>query len=165
MTDKTTVRRILCSICKKGHSGQKRKYLIINNDVERICASCYMKRRYRTDITFQISQRMIARGRLRQLKREAFTHYFGSDFKCEKCGNRDIRVLQFHHVNNDGGKHRLAIFGKNVCSGSGFLYWLKRNNFPKDVEFASLCANCHTILRQEESQKNLEKIASQPLLR
>lgn len=101
------------------------------------------------------------RMRQRALKVEVFTHYFGMGFACVKCGERDIRVLHMHHVKGGGNAHRLKIFGVDkyrASGGSAFYEWLKNNSFPKDIEYAPVCGNCHTKILYEEADERATDI-------
>lgn len=83
----------------------------------------------------------VEKTRRRVAKLEAFNHYTNNNIKCLDCGKNDIRVLQIHHMNNDGAKHR-----KEMNSGNASL-WLKKYNFPEGYQI--LCANCHLLKHRE----------------
>lgn len=53
---------------------------------------------------------------------------------CVCCGNRNPRLLQLDHINNDGARHREVV---NVTMPR----WAYLNNFPDVLQL--LCANCH----------------------
>ena len=76
--------------------------------------------------------------------------YFESlgQHKCEKCGNDDIRLLQFDHIHNDGTKMR-----KSGLRLSGGTYTNNMELFKKT--FQVLCANCN-VLKRYESGGDLE---------
>lgn len=52
--------------------------------------------------------------------------------KCETCGNNDMRVLEFDHINGNGRKER-AIQAQ------------VKQVFIRPSDFKILCANCHAI--------------------
>lgn len=76
-----------------------------------------------------------------QLKLEIMTHYSGGTPKCAclmcPLPEKDIRFLTMDHVNNDGAIQRAEI-------GNGYkLYrWLKKNNFPIDMQVLCFDCNC-----------------------
>lgn len=86
---------------------------------------------------------------------EVLSHYSGKENPdCACCQESDVRFLQIDHVNNDGAQHRREIGmpqsdsnqmkkegRKSSIGGNGFVYWLKKNNFPEG--FQVLCANCN----------------------
>ncbi len=62
---------------------------------------------------------------------------------CRHCGQCDIDVLTFDHIENNGKEHR-----KEVPT-SMFLYWLIKNDYPPG--FQVLCANCN--LKKEVTRR------------
>ena len=64
--------------------------------------------------------------------------------KCVRCGEKDWRVLQINHLNNDGSKERRL---------HGEAYTCKDiiENQRKDVEL--LCANCNIRYMYETGQR------------
>lgn len=77
-----------------------------------------------------------------RLKKEAFEHYGGASCSC--CKETQIIMLNIHHLNDDGAKHRKELRnGKGESGGGGLkIYlWLKRNNYPQG--FGVLCFNCN----------------------
>ena len=79
------------------------------------------------------------------LRKETIFAYGG---KCKFCGFSDSRALQIDHINGGGRKEIREKFKK---SSRGFLYWLKKNNFPSD-EYQLLCANCNQIKRHTNKE-------------
>lgn len=77
-------------------------------------------------------------GRIRnkKLKLDAFEHYGGC--RCVCCGVTDEVFLALDHVDNDGAKHR-----KQIGTGNTFYGWLRRMNYPKDLNLQVLCHNCN----------------------
>lgn len=61
--------------------------------------------------------------------------------KCFHCGTTDVRVLQFDHINGDGGRKgwKTAEFRKRVLKGQLDVYQL-------------LCANCHVLKTQDNKE-------------
>lgn len=55
--------------------------------------------------------------------------------KCEQCGNTDVRVFQFHHINGNGGNGN-----KREDSGTTYRRIINGAN-----DIILLCANCHII--------------------
>lgn len=68
-----------------------------------------------------------------QLLRQTVLSHYSPTLSCSICGNNDIRVLDLHHEENIGSKHRKEI--------GDILYWIKKNNFPEG--YLVLCANCN----------------------
>ena len=59
--------------------------------------------------------------------------------KCNCCGISVEKYLQLDHINNDGGTHRIEVFGTD---SKGSMYrWAIKNSFPVTLQL--LCANCH----------------------
>lgn len=56
--------------------------------------------------------------------------------KCERCGNNDMRVLHFDHINGNGSKERKEL--------GGGLAQVKRV-LADPFSYQILCANCHAI--------------------
>ena len=83
-----------------------------------------------------------------KLKQLIFSHYFNGNIKCQKCGIKDIRLLQLHHYEGGGAKQRREQLGNPNARGSTFYYWLKKNNFPK-IKLEPVCANCHILIRYD----------------
>jgi len=73
-----------------------------------------------------------------KLKREVVDHYGG---KCACCKEEEITFLTLDHINNDGAAHRIKLFGKRVVGGQRFYSWLKKNDYPADIQV--LCFNCN----------------------
>lgn len=88
------------------------------------------------------------RQKLRQvrIKKELFEKLGG---KCGKCGNQDLRVIDFHHLNKERKN-------KNVYNASS----LKRmKSYRKEIKnLEPLCANCHRIHNFETIWTNKYKI-------
>jgi hypothetical protein len=64
---------------------------------------------------------------------------------CMRCGIKDPRVLEFHHLNTDSKEFNIAD------------YYYSHYSFERlEVEIAKcavICANCHRILHAEERGK------------
>jgi hypothetical protein len=92
---------------------------------------------------------------LKKARLEVLQHYSGKEVpECACCQENLIEFLQIDHVHNDGAQHRREIGmtqsnadqmqregRKPVMGGTGFVYWLKKNNYPEG--FQILCANCN----------------------
>jgi hypothetical protein len=89
---------------------------------------------------------------------EALQHYSKEVPKCACCGEQGIPFLTIDHINGDGAAHRreIGMAQGNVeqverqkqkvsMGGNGFVYWLKKNNWPEG--FQVLCANCNFAKR------------------
>jgi hypothetical protein len=81
------------------------------------------------------------RGRLKaaatELRDAVFEHYGRT---CSCCGTTER--LSIDHVNGDGGKHRVELFGSNANASSARMYrWLVESAFP--AGFQTLCMSCN----------------------
>jgi len=72
---------------------------------------------------------------IRKVRLKAIQAYGGA---CVCCGEREPKFLTFDHIHNDGAKHRR----EQAAGGSAIQYWLRANNYPKDV-VQLLCFNCN----------------------
>lgn len=91
----------------------------------------------------------------RKIRLEVLQHYSQSEIPlCKCCKENKFEFLQIDHINNDGAEHRREIGmtqstqdqmqregRKPSIGGNGFVYWLKKNNYPEG--FQVLCANCN----------------------
>lgn len=101
------------------------------NNIEKVKA---YKKSYREENKKEISRKGMEKRR--ELKKFVANMY-GS--KCSCCGENQIEFLSFDHKDGGGNEHR-----RKVGSGSTFLYWLIKNNFPKSIRI--LCHNCNQSL-------------------
>jgi len=89
---------------------------------------------------------------------EALQHYSKEIPECACCSEKGIPFLTIDHINGDGAAHRREIGmaqgdanqvkrqnQKVSMGGNGFVYWLKKNNWPEG--FQVLCANCNFAKR------------------
>jgi hypothetical protein len=78
--------------------------------------------------------------KLRQKHRHlVIAHLSNNEMRCANCGLPLYEVLQVDHVNNDGYGHR-----KRIGGGGCVLYsWLIKNDFPDELDYQILCANCN----------------------
>lgn len=67
--------------------------------------------------------------------RENVLKHYGS--KCVCCGETHIEFLTIDHKNNDGNEQKRFFVGY----GTRFYVWIKRNNYPDDLQI--LCWNCN----------------------
>ena len=73
-----------------------------------------------------------------KLRLSILEHYGG---RCACCGEDDEVFLVIDHINNDGGQQRRKIFGRTRTNTAEFYYWIRRNNYPDDLQI--LCWNCN----------------------
>jgi hypothetical protein len=87
--------------------------------------------------------RRLSRAFAEKLKAETFAAY---GYKCNCCGENEIRFLSIDHISENGAEHRRQETGskghRNSGTGAKMYGWLKRHGFPKD-NFQLLCANCN----------------------
>ena len=69
-------------------------------------------------------------------------HYSQSPPVCVCCGEREIKFLTLHHLNNDGAEHRRKMRGTG--SGPSLWCWIIKNNYPPI--FQVLCFNCNCAM-------------------
>jgi hypothetical protein len=77
---------------------------------------------------------------------EVLKHYGGDPPKCACCGEDNLVFLSIDHIKGNGSAHRRKIDPKKKMGGNGFVYWLKKNKFPKGYQI--LCYNCNFAKRQ-----------------
>ncbi len=66
-------------------------------------------------------------------------------YRCVKCGNTDIRCLQFDHIKGNGNKKR-----GNYKGSAYYPVLLKLQNLKEEMQV--LCANCNWIKRNENHE-------------
>jgi hypothetical protein len=76
-----------------------------------------------------------------EARRTVFGHYSDGTFRCACCGESEYDFLTIDHVNNDGAKHRMELFGRRDAGGVNLYRWLIKKEFPPG--FAVLCMNCN----------------------
>lgn len=69
--------------------------------------------------------------------------------KCQRCGNKDPRVLQVDHING-GGKRIRRETGQN---NAYYYLLLKMDDDELRSKYQLLCANCNCIKRYESSER------------
>jgi hypothetical protein len=94
-----------------------------------VCASCNENNR-RKD-----------RKKYAKLRVAVFAAYtIGAVPSCACCGETTTQFLQIDHKNNDGGRHRRELSGKN--QGCNIYTWLRKNKYPPG--FQILCSACNS---------------------
>ena len=66
--------------------------------------------------------------------RDAVLDHYGRECVC--CGESEVLFLCLDHVENDGAAHR-----REHGTGSKFMEWVVRNNYPSGLQ--TLCWNCN----------------------
>ncbi len=64
---------------------------------------------------------------------------------CRRCGNSDIRVLDFHHFDSSTKEVNIAQIA--------YKGWGKERILQEIAKCEVLCSNCHRILHWEERQR------------
>jgi hypothetical protein len=81
------------------------------------------------------------------IRLECFHQYSGLEIpECRCCGETMIDFLHLDHKDGDGAQHRRQLkeeTGRTILGGTALYYWLKKNNWPQDIKFQVLCANCN----------------------
>jgi len=109
-----------------------------------------------------------------QTRLEALRHYSGLQIpECKCCHESMFEFLTIDHINGDGAAHRREIGmaqgdpaqvqrqGQKVTmGGNGFVYWLKKNNWPEG--FQVLCMNCNMAKRQNSECPHQTRNQSHP---
>lgn len=110
-----------------------------------VCRYCLKKRakKYNFDNKNIIKQK--TKNRRMQLKLKSIEIYSNGTMRCECCCESKIEFLTIDHKNGDGAKFRKEhkLSGRYELSGGNLHYWLKRNNYPKNLGLRVLCFNCN----------------------
>ena len=125
--------RKLCQKCKDYHRDYMREY---NQRPE-------VKEKHRLRVAEwqrRNPQKIAVLGKAYRLRlKENILKHYGS--KCACCGETHIEFLTLDHINNDGNEQRRKLFGRNRSVGVQFYAWVRRNNYPDDLQI--LCWNCN----------------------
>jgi hypothetical protein len=114
---KEMVRLGLCFICRKVPVSKSRDFM---------CPSCRFEHAtYNREIREKLKQQVYAA--------------YGN--KCACCGELDSRFFTLDHVNGNGGKHRIELFGKNSSNQTALYRWIIRNGYPESLRI--YCFNCN----------------------
>lgn len=112
--------------------------------------------RLRSSEAQKLSHRRASLAHNRKVRQDLLAAYGG---KCACCGERTPEFLDIDHIHNDGAKHR-----KEVGSGNVMHKWIRKNNYPSDLQI--LCANCNqgkyrsgTGECPHETARRLERLA------
>ena len=97
----------------------------------------YFKQYYRDNPTY-----FKERARRREQEIQEFIQQQKVNLSCKHCGNTDIRVLDFHHVDKSSKEITIA---KITYRG-----WSNERILQEIAKCDVLCANCHRILHWEE---------------
>ena len=84
---------------------------------------------------------------IRRAKIKAWYFWFRKTLECSECGNKDHRVLEHHHPNDD----------KLYCISDMVLRGFSIKKIKRElVKCICLCANCHRILTYEDWYQDLQ---------
>lgn len=77
--------------------------------------------------------------RIKKIKEiKAWFKDYKSTFRCTKCGEKDIRCLDFHHIKERRNRKKKLTVSRMVCIGKN------RNAILDEIKKCIvLCANCH----------------------
>lgn len=101
------------------------------------CDDCLKLKSQRTAEFAKANKSKMQQYRLR-VKHEVITKYGGC---CACCGEKIIPFLTIDHVNNDGKKDRLEVFGMKNPATIGWYLKLRREDKRDDLQV--LCFNCN----------------------
>jgi hypothetical protein len=116
---------------------------VIKGKEKKICKSCYINL-YGDIYENDKKQREKHKERLKQIKEQNINFVFTllKEIGCQRCGNKDYRVLEFDHrfreIKNNNISHIIS---------NGTLEQLKEEIVKCDI----LCANCHKIKTHQEN--------------
>jgi hypothetical protein len=82
--------------------------------------------------------------RKRQQEIRAFIQQQKVGLFCKRCGNADIRVLDFHHNDKRSKEASISSMAKRG--------WSNEHILQEIAKCEVLCSNCHRILHWEERQ-------------
>lgn len=80
-----------------------------------------------------------------KIRLEAISHYSKGTMKCACCKEAGIVFLSIDHIHGNGAAERRKIDPEGKMGGNGFVYWLKKNKWPKGYQI--LCYNCNFAKR------------------
>lgn len=78
----------------------------------------------------------------RRARTDRFLEY-RKTLKCNRCGNSDYRVLEFHHVDGDSKVGNVTVLAS---------HWTLEKLMGEIEKCECLCANCHRIVHHELRQ-------------
>lgn len=124
----------ICSMCtqkqRKYYRGRiaKKQCLgcgkrLSSQTTKRRCSACIVTQRQRGRVCSQ------------NIRREVLKAYGG---RCVQCGEKRWEFLAIDHRANDGAAHRRIL---GLRGGTGMYYWIRRNNFPAELQI--LCHECN----------------------
>lgn len=81
----------------------------------------------------------------RKIKIKTWLDEYKKKMCCEKCGEPDFRILDFHHDSNDG---------KDFNIGDAVRLGFSLDKIEKEITKCKiLCCKCHRILHWEEDNR------------
>ena len=134
-----------CSKC-----GKIRLHTVGNGYCKK-CRALYLRLKYNVDPIYKARQ--LKQGNVKSTERRKIHRQYINEFlikhSCVDCGNKDIRVLEFDHKNDE---EKLFTIG-----GAG---WMKNLELVKqEIEKCDVrCANCHKIRHYEKRHINCGKL-------
>jgi hypothetical protein len=82
------------------------------------------------------------RARRREQEIKEFVQQQKVGLSCKQCGNEDIRVLDFHHRDNETKEVSISLIARKG--------WRNERILQEIAKCDVLCANCHRILHWED---------------
>lgn len=138
-----------CSVCLK--SKNEEDYFYRNKRTEKLhaqCKQCYIEKRraiwksYYHKHGSKYRENAVQRNKLLKIRLREQLVIFLSSKSCISCGNSDIRVLEFDHIDPKTKSFSIARAIGDIRSWDEIQKELKKCQV--------LCANCHKIKTAEE---------------
>ena len=116
------------------------KYLGVRNKTCRECMVAFNRNYYKGEDGERHLQQVKERAKLARESARDFVYQYLLSHPCEECGERDPRVLEFHHV----GAKDMAI--TRMVTGGFSIERIQ----AEIAKCTVLCANCHRKITVEE---------------
>ena len=143
----------ICTIMtsKESHKKSMKKWLAKNPSYNH---NYYLKHKenwpIRTYTVPQYAKKLSKqRSHYNHIKFELMEFLSGNPPQCIKCGFRDMRVLQFDHINGTGAKNKKKFKGQKTE-----MLYLYYHPLEAKKTIQVLCANCNWIKRYEKLEYN-----------
>lgn len=147
MTNNFDIRK--CSVCFQNKSNNNYFYRDkMRGKLHSQCKECYIAKRQHTWQEYyykhgsKYRENALKRNKLVKEKLHSKMLEYLADKKCEKCGNNDMRVLDFDHIIPSTKSFNIARAMNDRVSWKNILTEVNKCQI--------LCANCHKIKTAQE---------------